>query len=59
MELLHQRIRIFSSLWTYIDELFSQMNTIVTPLPRKIIKTLVTKEEQNVVIKDMDSEPGF
>ena len=59
MELLHQRIRIFSSLWTYIDKLFSQMNTIVTPLPRKIIKTLVTKEEQNVVIKDMDSEPGF
>ena len=59
MELLHQRIRIFSSLWTYIDKLFSKMNTIVTPLPRKIIKTLVTKEEQNVVIKDMDSEPGF
>ena len=35
------------------------MNTVVTPLPRKIIKTIVTKKEQNVVIKDMDSEPGF
>ena len=35
------------------------MNTIVTPLPRKIIKTIVAKEEQNVVIKDKNSEPGF
>ena len=35
------------------------MNTIVIPLSGKIIKTIVAKEEQNVVIKDMNSEPGF
>ena len=35
------------------------MSTIITPLSRKIIKTIVTKERQNVVIKGMDSEPDF
>lgn len=35
------------------------MSIIITPLPRKIIKTIVTKEQKNVVIKGMDSEPDF